>query len=29
MIEDERDFWFTIGLLIAFLLIGFIFAALT
>lgn len=29
MIEDNRDFWFAIGLLIAFLLTGFIFAALT
>lgn len=29
MIEDDRDFWFTIGLLISFLLIGFVLAALT
>ena len=29
MINDDRDFWFTIGLLISFLLIGFIFSALT
>lgn len=29
MIEDSRDFGFAIGLLIAFLLTGFIFAALT